>query len=141
MVNLRKTQQPIFLALDDSIAIQSTFPPRHHDEKQSNWEILPTMYETTKTIRKQSPTVYGGMKLTLLFVPTHINIIAMNVLDFKWHIKHVEKHFLPLRAWSVDVFLLFSSFRSTTEKQNDPFLLNLKRIPLWQRFRLSQNRG
>lgn len=141
MVNLRKTQQPIFLALDDSIAIQRNFPPRHYDEKQSNWEILPIMYETTKTIRKQSPTVYGEIKITLLFVLTHINTIAKNVLYFKWHMKHVEKHFLLFRTWSVDVFLLFSSFCSTTEKQNDPFLLNLKRIPLWQRFKLSQNRG
>lgn len=140
MVDLRKTQQPIFLALADSIAIQRNFPPRHYDEKQLNWEILPTMYETTKTIRKQSPTVYGGIKLALLFIPTHVNTIAKNVLSFNWHIKHVEKHFLPFRTWSVDVFLLFSSFRSTTEKQNNLFLLNLNRIPLWQRFKLSQNR-
>ena len=140
MVDLRKTQQPIFLALADSIAIQRSFPPRHYDEKQSNWETLPTIYETTKTIRKQSPTVYGGIKDALLFVPTHINFIAKNVLDFKWHIKHVEKHFLPSRTWSVDVFLLFSSFRSTTEKKHNSLLYNLNKIPLWQRFKLSQNR-
>lgn len=98
MVDLRKTQESIFLALVDSIAIQRNFPPRHNDETKIIANPSPAIYETTITVRKQSPTKHGDPSATLLNKPRPVKSVFCNSLLPHRHMKHVDQYFSPLQT-------------------------------------------
>lgn len=115
MIDLRKTQQQKSLTHFDSIVIERNVLSQYYSVIKSMGYILSTMYETTKTMKKQSPTMYDGVKYIFIShrMPTKQGFT--HIFAFRRSTKSVFLPILPFRMWSADVLFQFLSFRSTTE--------------------------